>query len=106
MYVVVVSIQVKPEHREQWIEATFGDARGSVANERGCLRFDVIQHNQDPNKFYFYEVYVDEAAFNTHLTMPHFITWRDTVEDWYAAPNVVGKGHNLFPSDADWSKTK
>ena len=39
-----------------------GDAKGSVNNEPGCLRFDVIQEGADPNRIWLYEVYVDEAG--------------------------------------------
>ena len=60
------------------------DAKGSVENEPGCLRFDVIQDGADPNRIWLYEVYVDEAAFQEHLKAPHFIKWRDTVKDWFA----------------------
>ena len=65
-----------------------GDAKGSVNDEPGCLRFDVIQDAGDPNRIWLYEVYVDEAAFQEHLKAPHFIKWRDTVEglDGRAAP--------------------
>jgi hypothetical protein len=31
-------------------------------DEPGCLRFDVVADRDDPQRFYFYEVYRDEAA--------------------------------------------
>ena len=102
MYVLLVTIQIKPEHREAFIEEMIGDARGSRNNEPGCLRFDVIQDATDPNKIYLYEVYRDEAAFQEHTKAPHFIKWRDAVKDWYAAPTIVGRGYNIDPPDAEW----
>ena len=102
MYVLLVTIQIQPEHREAFLESMLDDARGSVNDEPGCLRFDVIQDETDPNKIYLYEVYKDEAAFQEHLKAPHFIRWRDTVKDWYAAPTIVARGHNLFPTNDAW----
>lgn len=99
MKALVVTIQIQPEHREAFIESMLDDARGSVQNEPGCLRFDVIQDESDPNRIYLYEVYRDEAAFEQHTQAPHFIRWRDTVENWYAQPTVVCRGSNLFPPD-------
>ena len=52
MQVLLVDIQVKPKHLEAFIEATLDDARGSVQNEPGCLRFDVLQDAQDPNRIH------------------------------------------------------
>ena len=103
MYALVVTIDIKPGFKEQFIEAMLEDARGSVTREPGCLRFDVIQDEQNANRIYLYEVYADKAAFDAHTKAPHFITWRDTVQDWFASPPVVGSGPNIFPFDADWN---
>jgi len=102
MYVIVATIQIQPERREAFMEEMLADARGSVGSEPGCLRFDVIQDREDANRIYLYEVYRDEAAFEAHGRAPHFIKWRDTVKDWYAAPITVGRGINIFPTDDAW----
>lgn len=102
MYVLLVTIQIQPAHREAFMESMLDDARGSVNDEPGCLRFDVLQDSKDPNKIYLYEVYRDQEAFNAHLQAPHFIRWRDTVKDWFAAPNQSVVCTNVFPTDADW----
>ena len=104
MYVLVVTINIKPERKKEFIASMLDDARCSVSNEPGCLRFDVIQDEQDPNRIYLYEAYKDKAAFDAHGKAPHFIKWRDTVKDWWASPAVVGRGSNIFPTDADWAK--
>ena len=104
MYVIVAPIQIKEGHRKAFIEAMLDDAKGSVNNEPGCLRFDVIQDGADANRIWLYEVYVDKAAFQAHLKAPHFIKWRDTVKDWFAeAPKGAGSGSsNIWPPDGEW----
>lgn len=102
MYVIIVDHRVKPEHRDDWIAAATRDARGSVENEPGCLRFDIVQDGEDPNRFYFYEVYIDEAAFKAHLQQPHYLRWREEAKDFYLAPTAALTGRNIFPTDADW----
>ena len=62
MIVLHVSVQVKPEHVKEFLEVVRYDAEHSEKDEPGCLRFDLIQDRDDPNRFYFYEVYRDEAA--------------------------------------------
>jgi quinol monooxygenase YgiN len=104
MHVLLVKIQIKPEQKEAFIEAMLDDARGSVKDEPGCLRFDVIKDEKDPNCIYLYEVYRDKAAFEDHLKAPHFIKWRDTVKDWFAAPAEVWQGPSIFPPENAWNK--
>jgi len=40
--------------------------------EPGCLQYDVHSDNEDPNRFFIYERYVDDAALEAHATSPHF----------------------------------
>ncbi len=102
MYVLLVKIQIKPDKRDAFIESMKDDARGSNMDEPGCLRFDVIQDENDPNTIYLYEVYKDRAAFDAHTKAPHFIRWRDTVKDWYAAPSEVWRGNSIYPIEEKW----
>jgi len=103
MYVVCVSVHVKPEHREAFIAATRDNASGSI-HEPGNLRFDVVGQIDDPDHFALYEVYTDEAAFVAHQQTPHYQTWKDTVADWMAQPRHAFKCNSLFPDDPDMWK--
>ena len=94
---VIATIHVKPGFTEQFIAASVEDARGSVNNEPGCLRFDVLQDRDDPNRIYLIEEYVDEAAFRSHVQQPHCVQWRETVKDWYAAPTEVSWVSGIYP---------
>jgi len=104
VYAILVTIRIKPEFRESFIESMLDDARGSVNDEPGCYRFDVLQDDNDPNTLYLYEVYRDQEAFNAHLVAPHFIRWRDTVKDWHAEPIKGVRVAPLHPAPADWKK--
>ena len=105
MYVIIAPIKIKEGFKEQFVEAMLDDAKGSVKNEPGCLRFDVIQDGDDPNLIWLYEVYVDEAAFQAHMETPHFIKWRDTVKDWFAdRPKGAARGSSvIWPPAEDWN---
>lgn len=104
MLALLVTIHMKPEHREAFLDSMLDDARGSVNDEPGCFRFDVLQDDKDPNTIYLYEVYRDRAAFEEHVKAPHFIRWRDTVKDWYASPTQVVNCTTIFPPDSGWKK--
>lgn len=102
MVILHVSIQVRPEHAKDFLEAARHDAEHSEKDEPGCLRFDVIQAKDDPNRFYFYEVYRDEAALEAHRQTPHFKLYAQKTAPWLAAPPERRLGRNLIPSDDAW----
>jgi len=106
MFALFAVHRIKPEHREGFIKAIFDDAIGSIRNEPGCLRFDVMHDQTDPTIFYLFEAYINKSAFEKHNTLPHFIKWRDTVKDWYVTPPTVQWTTPLFPTDIAWQKAK
>ena len=99
MFALVVSLRVKPEKRDQFLAAAEDDSICSVRDEQGCLRFDVVQDNADPNHFYFYEVYRDEAAIQAHGQAPHFARWRAAADEVLAEPTAVTRCTTLYPRD-------
>jgi autoinducer 2-degrading protein len=104
MYIVVVPLQIKEGHKDAFVEALLDDARGSVNNEPGCLRFDVVQDGADPNRIWLYEVYKDEAAFQSHLQAPYFAKFQDAAKDFLEkGPPGAGQGsYNIWPPDDEW----
>jgi autoinducer 2-degrading protein len=87
MMTLLVSLKVKPDERDRFLAAAEEDSTASVRDEGGgCLRFDVLQDNQDENHFFFYEVYRDEAAHQAHTTYPHYARWAAARDQVLAEP--------------------
>ena len=99
MYVVSVTIFVKPEFIDPFIEATMDNAT-NTRREPGNLRFDVCRAEDDPNRFLLYEVYREKDDFAAHQRTEHYARWRDRVTDWMAQPRIGVKHHPLFYGDA------
>jgi autoinducer 2-degrading protein len=99
MFALVVSLKVKPDLRDTFLAAAEDDSICSVRDEPGCLRFDVLQDNTDPNHFYYYEVYQDEAAFQAHGQAPHYARWRAAAAEVLAEPTDATRCTTLFPRD-------
>ena len=72
---IIVRIEPKPDKVEAFLELATYDARNSRL-EPGCLRFDVLRHNDAPPRFAFYEVYKDEEAVKAHQKTEHYARWR------------------------------
>lgn len=103
MYILMVRLKVKQAAINDFITASIADGTGSVLNEPGCHRFDIIQDETDPTLFAFNEVYSDEAAFKHHGTTPHFAQWDATVKPLLDGPVEVSFCRPVFPQgDASW----
>ena len=70
-FVLIVEFELKPEDADRFHGLIAENARASVANEPGCLQFDVVRPQDTPSRLFLYEVYADQAAFDAHIKMPH-----------------------------------
>ena len=75
VFVVIAEFIVKSGQRDAFLKVGAGDAQGSLANEEGCLAFDVLVSEDDETRVTFHEVYRDRAAFEAHKTYPHYLEY-------------------------------
>lgn len=105
MYTVFVELEILPGTHDVFVQGIHANASATLNDEPGCIRFDVHHDLARPSKFYFYEIYTDQAAFEIdHRAAPHYAAWRTVVaecvvpgtqQNTYAAP--------LFPDDVpEW----
>ena len=105
MLAIWVKVRIKPERRQQFLKAIEVDALASERDEPGCVRFNVLQDEQDPNTYYFFEVYKDQAAIEAHRAMPHYAVWR-AAADTLDGPTEVTRCGSVFPAErAYWGKS-
>ena len=98
MYVVAVTVFVKPGLADSFIAAVLDNAR-NTRNEPGNLRFDVLRAEDDPDRFLLYEVYRRKEDFAIHQQTEHYHRFRDAVADWMAQPRQGVKHFPLFYGD-------
>jgi len=106
MYSIFVTIDVNEADMEAFMQASYGDAEGSVRDEPDCFRFDIHRDVSVQTRFYLYEVYADQAAFERHLETPHFLKWKAEVESMFANEPVILPMATVFPSDSGWCSQK
>ena len=102
MLVLMVTVKVKPGRREEFMEVIKEDQLSTSTKEEGNFQFNVVQDNDDPDRFFLYEVYRDNAALEAHRAAPHFLKYREATADIYAEDPVRRMGTNLFPDDSAW----
>ena len=96
---LVVEFIVKPGRRAEFVKHISEHARGTRADEAGCVQFDVLvprevqydvtERKPDENRVLLYEVYRDEAAFNEHLKNPRLAKTREGYQDMIESRRIT-----------------
>ncbi len=102
MKCMLIEVHVKASALDEFLKIIKYDAVHSEKDEPGCLRFDVLRDNEDPLKFYFYEVYKDEAAQAAHRQAPHFSQWAQFTEHGLDREIIRHAATNFHPTDGEW----
>ncbi len=80
MFAIIVTFRIAEDAFSAFLDLVKANAAASLADEPGCHRFDVLTDPAEPDAVVLYEIYDDEAAFQTHMTMPHFHAFDDAVK--------------------------
>jgi len=72
MFAVTVFFTLKPGSADAFLPLIKDNAATSLGNEPGCHQFDVCWDPMRPDEVFLYELYVDAAAFDAHLSADHF----------------------------------
>ena len=93
MYVVVVSMEIKPEHRQDIIKAALQNAHDSCLNEPGTRRIELVEDESNPNHFYEIAAFEDKAASEAHGNGPYVQAFAAAFADYVAQkPTWLGWG--------------
>ena len=81
MIATLVKARVRPGKKPELLEFLKWDGQVARDEEPGTLRFDVFEDARDENVVYWYEAYVDKAAFDAHRENPPFREFVGRVRD-------------------------
>ena len=84
MRAILAYLTAKPGMEAKFKETMTAQAQRCLANEPGCLQFDVVQDPQDTTRFVMIEVYRDDASVKAHQDSQHYKDFRPTVGDLLA----------------------
>lgn len=97
MYATLVQLHIKPEHLADFLNAVKANHEASV-QERGNLRFDVLQSRLDPTRFLLYEVYTSAKEAAAQRETAHYKEWNARVPQWFASERQATEYRCLHPS--------
>jgi quinol monooxygenase YgiN len=101
MFIVCVHAHVKPDSVADFRQATVENARSSV-QERGILRFDVVEQQDDATRFVLMEAYRTPEAAAANKETAHYAKWRDAVAGMMAEPRHSVKYSAVYPEPESW----
>ena len=61
------------------VAAALHEVMAPTRHEPGCLGINAFRSTRDPSLFYFHAHWVDDAAFDRHLAMPHTVRFTEQV---------------------------
>ena len=82
-FVNAVDLDIVPAERANYLAAILENG-AAAAKEPGCRRFDIVNLASDPNHFFLYEIYDNEAALKSHRETAHFKKYAATVTNMVA----------------------
>ncbi|MFZ1382324.1 MAG: putative quinol monooxygenase [Scrofimicrobium sp.] len=85
MKVLYAEFTAKPGSAEKVLELVEGLAL-NVRREPGNVAFDPYRESEDGSRFFIFEAYQDEAAFQAHLGMPYGKPFNDALADLIEEP--------------------
>lgn len=88
-FAVIVDFRLKPGMRGAFRTLVDANARASAKTEADCLRFDVLEPDEQPDSILLYEVYADRGAFQTHIDSAHYRSFAAETEGLCDSKTVI-----------------
>ena len=76
----IAELKIAPKHLEAYTRAVSKEIEISVRVEPGVLAIYSVAEKADPTSFRFFEIYSDEAAYQSHIASPHFREYFETTQ--------------------------
>ncbi len=80
MIAVIVDFEAHPGKGAEVREILQTQAGNSLEKEPGCRYFDLCEDPENPDKFFLYELYEDEAAVEAHGQTEHYGEFRARID--------------------------
>ena len=107
MLTVFYAVNVKPELRRAFVDASIFEAQGVISEDPGVFQFHFMGDKDDPNRFYFYGVFRNKAAFEAHRDTDVYKNWWGAIEPMLAGDvETIAQMRSLFPTNKGFEAQK
>ena len=85
----IAELKIAPEHLEAYTRAVRKEIEMSVLVEPGVLAIYSVAEKADPSSLRFFEIYSDEAAYQSHIASPHFREYFETTQHMITSRKLI-----------------
>ena len=87
--VVIAYLQVKPEHRQTFLDLANTVVEQTNETEKGAISYNFYESKDTPNLFFFFEDWQSQTAFEEHLEKSYTKSLTDKYPEILAEPADV-----------------
>lgn len=80
----IAQLRIKQDQLEPFLTSVKEGMEAALRTEPGVIAIYAVADKNDPTKMTFFEMYVDENAYQTHRATPHFQKYFHTTKDMIA----------------------
>ena len=85
----LVIVDVKPEQNDAFRAVVMPEMTESMRVEDGVWAMYAATEKDAPNRWYFYEIYANDAAYQNHRATPHFKAYLEKTADLLAGKQAI-----------------
>lgn len=93
----VVTFEVPSAGMADFLKISKENSQASRKEEPGCIGFDVLLPNDEPNTVMLIETYRDAAAYKAHRVTPHFLAFVKRAQE-IGAKRSAHVGSRYYPA--------
>jgi len=87
-FAIFVTVKLKPGTADAFKPLILENAEAAVRDEPECHEFHVIQAEDDPETFHFFEVYSSAGSLDHHRETPHYKKYDTGSQDMIAEKSI------------------
>ena len=95
----ILQAKTRPDQAEAF-EQLFRPYVEQSRQEPGCIEYHMLRDAKDPSLFVFFEVWADQAAFDTHCAEPHMLAFAEHKDDYLEQDFQIQRIEMLSASSA------
>lgn len=104
-----VEVDVVANQADEFVRIVKEEMQQAISKEQGVLAMYAVVVKGAANKFRFFEIYADEAAYQAHLNTPHFKKYIEKTQTMIIRKDFIETGNVLLLNKANFmgaDKTK
>jgi len=87
-FAIFVTIKLKPGTADAFRPLIEKNAEAAVRDEADCHQFQVLTAEDDPETYFFFEVYTDAESLENHRETPHYRKYMAAAGDMIADRSI------------------